>query len=311
MSNVQKIDVHHHLLPPFWVDYLQQHPTVHRVPQQWSAAGAIESMNAQGIAKALLSLSVPGVGPWPVNERAEAARQVNDYTADLVARWPERFGNLATLPLPDVDAALVELAYAFDTLSVDGVVVFTNYGDMFLGDGAFEPLWAELDRRAALVLIHPDSTTLPALDGTPAPLVDFPFATTRTAVDMVFKGVMDRHRNMRVVLSHAGGFLPYAADRIARGGSGLPGKPDHEPLLQTLRRFYLDTALSTGPMVLPSLTAFAAPGHILFGSDYPYAAGMAPEFTAVLDSSPLLSDEQRAAITHLNAAAILQRRTAD
>ncbi len=305
MTDVTKIDVHHHLLPPFWVDYLQQHPTVHRVPQQWSPAGAIESMNTQGTAKALLSLSVPGVGPWPVNERAKAARQVNTYTAELVAQWPGRFGNLATLPLPDVDAALVELAYAFDTLSVDGVIVFTNYGDMFLGDPSFEPLWDELDRRAALVLIHPDSTTLPAIDGTPAPLVDFPFATTRTAVDLVFNGVMDRHRSMHVVLSHAGGFLPYAADRLARGGSLLPGKPDRESLMRTFQRFYLDTALSTGPTVIPSLLAFADPDHILFGSDYPYAAGMAEEFTAVLDSSPLLSVEQRAAITHLNAATIL------
>lgn len=308
MTDVTKIDVHHHLLPPFWVDYLQQHPTVHRVPQQWTPARAIDSMDTQGIAKALLSLSVPGVGPWPVDERPKAARAVNDYAAELVAERPERFGALATLPLPDVDAALVELERAFDTLAVDGVIVFTNYGERFLGDSSFEPLWAELDRRGALVLIHPDSTTLPAIVGMPAPLVDFPFATTRTAVDMVFKGVMGRYRNMNVVLSHAGGFLPYVADRIARGGSAQPGMPGQEELLDTLRRFYLDTALSTGPMALPSLTAFAEPGHILFGSDHPYAAGMAEEFTAVLDSSPQLSDQQRAAITHLNAAALLSSR---
>lgn len=306
-NNRSKIDVHQHVVPPFWVEYLQKHPTVHRIPQ-WSAPAAIASMETQGIATALLSLSVPGVGPWPENERAEAARQVNAYTADLVERWPGQFGNLATLPLPDVDAALVEITYAFDTLAVDGVIVFTNYGDLYLGDPAFEPLWAELDHRGAVVLVHPDSTTLPGIPGTPAPLVDFPFATTRTAVDMVFNGVLDRYRNMHVVLSHAGGFLPYAADRIATGGSTLPGKPGREELMRTLQRFYLDTALSTGPMVIPSLSAFADPGHIVFGSDYPYAAGMAQEFTAALDTSPLLSDSQRAAIAYGNANAILPHR---
>ena len=303
MTN-RKIDVHHHLVPPFWVDYLQQHPTVHRVPQ-WSPSADIESMDKQGIEKALLSLSVPGVGPWPQAERASAAREINVYTADLVARWPQRFGSLATLPLPDVDAALVEVAYAFDTLSADGVVVFSNYDDVFLGDAVFEPLWRELDRRAALVLIHPDATSLPGLTGTPAPLVDFPFATTRTAVDMVLNGVLDRHRNMHVVLSHAGGFLPYVADRVSRGASALPGQPDRDTLTRLFQRFYLDTALSTGPTLIPSLMAFAEPGHILFGSDYPYAAGMAEDFTAVLDASPLLTHEQRAAITHGNARALL------
>jgi predicted TIM-barrel fold metal-dependent hydrolase len=301
-----KIDIHQHLVPPFWADYLRLHPSQHRLPE-WSPEAALASMDRQAIAKAFLSLSVPGVLPWPAADRAEAARMVNAYTAGLIAERPDRFGNLATLPLPDVDAAIAEATYAFEAQHADGVILLTNYGDSYLGDPAFEPLWEELDRRAAVVLVHPDSTSLPNLDGIPASLVDFPFATTRTAVDMVFRGVLDRHRNVRVVLSHAGGFLPYAAERFAIGGSGLPSMPNQDHLMSSFRRFYLDTALSTGPLVLPSLLAFADPSHILFGSDYPYAAGKAEEFTATLDANPLLSDEARDAITHGNVAAMLER----
>jgi len=301
-----KIDIHQHVVPPFWADYLRQHPSPHRLPG-WSPDEALASMDRQGIAKAYLSLSVPGVLPWPAGERAEVARQVNGYTADLVARHPGRFGNLATLPLPNVDAAIAEAEYAFEVQQVDGVIVLTNYGDLYLGNPAFEPLWDQLDQRAAVVLVHPDSTSLPNLDGTPASMVDFPFATTRTAVDMAFKGVLDRHPNVRVVLSHAGGFLPYAAERFARGGSALPGMPSTDQLMAAFRRFYLDTALSTGPMVLPSLLAFADPSHIVFGSDYPYAAGQAEEFTAGLDASPLLSAEVLDAITQGNVRELLSR----
>ncbi len=307
MTITGKIDIHQHVLPPFWVDHLKRNPSRHRLPE-WSPQTALASMDAQGIAKGYLSLSVPGVQPWPAEERADAARRVNAYTAGLVDRFPGRFGNLATLPLPDIEAALAETTYALDTLGADGVVLFTAYGDAYLGDARFEPLWDELDRRAAVVLIHPDSTALADIEGIPASLVDFPFATTRTAVDMVFKGVMDRHPNIRVVLSHAGGFLPYAADRFVSGGSTLPGAASRESLAAAFRRFYLDTALSTSPLVIPSLTAFADPGHIVFGSDFPYAAGMAEEFTAALDNSTLLTAAQLAAITRENTDAIFSGR---
>lgn len=100
-------------------------------------------MDAQGIAKGFLSLTDPGVLPWPVDEQAAVARRANEYTAELVAHWPERFGNFASLPLPDVAASLAEMEYAFDTLDADGIVVLSNYGDSYLGDPVFEPIWAE------------------------------------------------------------------------------------------------------------------------------------------------------------------------
>ena len=302
-SRAGKIDVHQHVLPPFWTEHLRQAAARYRLPE-WSPGAAIEAMDAQGIAKGFLSLTDPGVLPWPAERHADVARAVNEYTAGLVSRWPERFGNLATLPLPDVGAEIAEASYAFDTIGADGVVLFSNYNDAYLGDPVFEPLWHELDRHAAVVLIHPNRTTLPGIDGMPPSLVDFPFATTRTAVHIVTSGVLDRHQNLRVILSHAGGFLPYAAYRFAMGGATLPGSPDADALLRTYRRFYLETALSTSPAVIPSLKAFADPGHILFGSDFPYAAGLSADFTRALDTSSLLSQDEREAITHANARAL-------
>jgi predicted TIM-barrel fold metal-dependent hydrolase len=244
-------------------------------------------------------------------------RQVNEYTAGLVAKWPERFGNFAVLPLPDIDAALEEVAFALDTLHADGVVVFSNYGERYLGDPFLGPLWAELDRRGAVVFVHPTRLVQPELEGIPAPFVDFPFATTRAAVEMVTNGVMDRYRNMRVILSHGGGFLPYAAYRFASFGvSGPPGSTkspsfdtDMPDLLDTFRRFYIDTALSSSPTALPSMKAFADPTRILFGSDYPYApGGISENFIAMLDQSPLLSPDERTAIDRGNAEVLFPNR---
>ena len=221
-------------------------------------------------------------------------------------RWPGRFGSFATLPLPEVEGALGEAAYALDTLKADGVALLSNYGDLFLGDPVFEPLWQELDRRDAVVFIHPNRTTLPELPGIPAPFIDFPFATTRTAVDMVLKGVMDRHPRLRVILSHAGGFLPFAAHRVATTAHILPGVGDVDSLMASFRRFHFDTALSSSPSAVASLRTFADPSRILFGSDFPYAPGGPSEgYTALLDASPTLSEVEHAAINSVNALALL------
>lgn len=298
---MNRIDVHQHVVPAFWVDELKQRGSVHR-PPVWSPQDAIEFMNARGIEKGILSLTAPALSAWEGEERRVMARRVNDYTASLATDHPGRFGNFATLPLPDIDDALAEIGYALDTLGADGVVLMSNYGDRFLGDALFEPLWAELDARKAIVLIHPTRTTLPELAGIPAPFVDFPFATTRTAVDMVLKGVMDRHREMRVILSHAGGFVPFAAHRFATTGATMPDAASEEQLMETFKRFYFDTALSASRPAIAALKEFADPERIFFGSDFPYAPGRMQEgFTQMLDANPLLSDVERTAINRTNA----------
>ena len=305
MPMTDRIDVHQHVMPPFWVDGMRQRNTRSMLPD-WSPESAVEFMEKRRIRRGVMSLTAPGVADWTRDERPEMARRINEYTAEVVLKWPGRFGNFATLPLPDIEAALSEVAYALDQLGSDGIGLLSNYDGIYLGDPILEPLWAELDRREAIVFIHPTSAMLRPLDGIPPPFIDWPADTTRTAVDMTLKGVLDRHTKVKIILSHAGGFLPYAVQRVTACANGM--RPDIwgvDKLVDTFRRFYFDTALSTSPFAIPSLKAFAEGSHILLGTDFPYApGGMDEAFTPTLDASPLLSEAEHAAIGHANAAAI-------
>jgi aminocarboxymuconate-semialdehyde decarboxylase len=237
------------------------------------------------------------------------ARRVNEYTADLVAKRPDRFGNFATLPVPDVDGALRELEHALDTLRADGVILLANYAGKYLGDTVFEPLWTELDRRHAVVFVHPGQPPLPIVAGVAGPLVDYPFDTTRTAVQLVLNGIVDRYPGARIILAHAGGFLPYASHRFAALARVFrPDAAKPADILASFQRFYFDTALSSGPAAMPSLKAFAGSGRILFGSDFPYApAGVAASFTANLDTYDGLTVDEHRAISHGNARTLFPR----
>lgn len=311
MNAPHRIDVHQHVVPPFYAVELPNHggdPSGTVIPA-WSPESAIDFMDSQEIATGILSLTAPSVVRWYKNQRREMARRVNDYTADLVARRPNRFGNLATLPLPDVEGALRELEYALDTLHADGVILLSNYGGKYLGDEAFEPLWAELGRRRAVVFVHPGQPPLPTAPGIAGPLVDDPFDTTRAAVQLVLNGVVDRHPGARIILAHAGGFLPYASHRFAELASVF--RPDAAPpadILASFQRFYFDTALSSGPAALLTLKAFAGSDHILFGSEFPYApAAIGASFTAKLDSCEGLTADEHKAISHGNAGTLFPR----
>jgi predicted TIM-barrel fold metal-dependent hydrolase len=311
MSTKNRIDVHQHVIPPFWAAALPGHggdPSGWGSPS-WSPANAIRFMDSQQIATGILSLTAPGVQGWNGMERSDMARRVNDYTADLVAQRPDRFGNFATLPLPDITASLHEIEYAFDTLHADGVVVLSNYGKAYLGDAMFEPVWSELNHRRAVVFIHPGKPAISIIDEIPGPIIDYPFDTTRTAVQLVLNGVLDRYPHIRFILSHAGGFLPYAADRFAQLAHAVRSHvPAPETLVDTFKRFYFDTALSSGPAALPSLAAFAKNTNILYGSDYPYApANVGAWFANKLDAYDAISPGQHAMINHTNALSLFPR----
>jgi aminocarboxymuconate-semialdehyde decarboxylase len=225
MSTPHRIDVHQHVVPPFWAKELPDHggdPSGTKTPH-WSPESAIAFMDSQQIATGILSLTAPSVVRWQKNERREMGRRVNEYTAEL----------------------LRELEHALDALQADGVILLSNYEGKYLGDPAFEPLWAELARRRAVVFVHPGQPPLPTADGVGGALVDYPFDTTRTAVQLVLNGIVDRYPGARIILAHAGGFLPYASHRFAelarvfRPDAASPGE-----ILATFQRFYFDTALS-------------------------------------------------------------------
>jgi len=311
MTAAHRIDIHQHVVPPFWAHALPTHggdPSGTVIPQ-WSPDSAIDFMDSQQVATGILSLTAPSVIGWDKSERRRMARRVNEYTADLVTKRPDRFGNFATLPLPDAEGALWELEHALDTLRADGVILLANYAGKYLGEAAFEPIWSELHRRHAVVFVHPGQPPLPTAAGVPGPLVDYPFDTTRAAVQLVLNGIVDRYPGARIILAHAGGFLPYASHRFAELARVFrPAAAKPADILATFQRFYFDTALSSGPAALPSLKAFAGSGHMVFGSDFPYApAGIGASFTAKLDADNSLTADEHRAINHGNACALFPR----
>lgn len=309
MAASRRIDVHQHLIPGAYREVMERHgATAGGWPTPaWDAESAIAMMDRRSIATGVLSVSSPGTHFGDDAEARAVARSVNEYGAELVKDRPDRFGVFASLPLPDVDGALAEAAYALDELHADGVVLMSNAQGRYLGDKEFAPLWQELDARGAVVFIHPTGSALPMLDGMPSPVVDFPFDTTRTALHMTLNGVMGRHTRMKVILSHAGGFLPYAAWRFTLGAQINPGTTP-EGILADLRRFYFDTALSASPSALPSLLSFAAPGHVLYGSDWPFAAEEHGRvFDSMLDGYDGYAPEQLDAINRGSAEVLFPR----
>ncbi|MGW1836168.1 amidohydrolase family protein [Streptomyces sp. NPDC002067] len=306
-----RIDVHQHIVPPVWAETLAARGLDSggwAIPE-WSPRGALAMMDRHAIATGVLSVTAPGVHLGDDASARALARAVNEYGAEVVKDRPDRFGHFASVPLPDVDGAVAEAVHALDTLGADGVVLMSNARGRYLGDPAFTPLWEELDRRAANVFVHPAQPPMDLLPGTPAPLADYVFDTTRTALDMVLKGVMSRYRRVRVILSHGGGFLPYAAYRFSGLTSTVVDRErPAEDVLRDLKRFHFDTALSASPSALPALLAFAEPGHVLYGSDWPFAPEEAGGYyDHFLETYPDFTPGQAAAIDRAGAEALFPR----
>jgi predicted TIM-barrel fold metal-dependent hydrolase len=250
----------------------------------WTPDAALETMATLDVATAILSVSVPGTAflPRPA-DAAALARDVNDYSADLVGHSPDRFGFFATVPLPHVDHAVAETVRALDEL------------------------FAAPDARSAVAFVHPATLPGPEVPGIPPFATDFLLDTTRAAYLLVSNGVRHRYPNIRFILGHAGGFVPYASHRMAVTIFGETGRSPFE-VLDDFAGFYFDTALSSSPAALPTLLAFAKPGHVTFGSDWPFAPLPASQYFAEgLDDYADLDGSARAAIDHGNALALFPR----
>jgi 6-methylsalicylate decarboxylase len=303
-----RIDVHQHFLPQEFLAALARHGMSAWAPATWSADGALAMMDENEIAVGILSLSTPGPHLGDDLEGRTLAQQVNERLAELVKSRPDRFGMFASVPLPDVDGALGAIRYAYDDLAADGVILLASTRGVYLGEPDWEPVMAELNRRSAVVFVHPGPLAGPPVPGVHPAVEDFLLDTTRAATNLVLKGVPRRYPKLRFILSHAGGFLPYAAYRIAAIAGVVDPTIDSNNLLADLSNFYFDTALSGSPTVMPSLLTFARPGHVLFGSDWPYAPRKTVQyFTDNLDKYQGLDTDGHAAINRTNAEALFSR----
>jgi predicted TIM-barrel fold metal-dependent hydrolase len=226
---------------------------------------------------------------------------VNEFAAQLVQAHPARFGFFAMLPRPDVDGALEEAVHALDTLHAAGVVLLANTHGHYLGEPDDEPLLAELNRRKAVVFVHPNALPGPPIAGIPPFAADFLLDTTRAAYQLVASGAVRRYPDLKIILSHAGGFVPYASHRLALALTVQTHRSVPE-LLDDLASFYFDTAISSTPAALPSLLAFAKPGRVLFGSDWPFMPAVAIGYiVGRLEAYEVLDADGHAALARRNA----------
>ena len=272
-----RIDVHRHVLPAYWLEAVTRGGAKDAggvAFPGWSVEESLAQMDRLGIAAAINSISEPMIQVADRDEARSLARRCNEDLARIVRNHPTRFGAFAVLPMPDVDASLEELAYAYDSLHVDGVSLLTSYDDRYLGHPRFERLVAELDRRQAVVFLHPTvAKASRALElQVPGAVAEFVFDTTRTALDLIYSGAMERYPSVKFILPHAGGTLPFLSFRVdvadqlgpillkkaPRGGNAY------------LKRFYYETAVSASRHALSALRELVPPSQILFGSDYPY-----------------------------------------
>jgi len=279
------IDTHHHFYPPAyqkaWMDWEDTRKIPHFPTQvAWSVDKAVEELDKNGVSTGVLSLaSTPGT--WFNLDPAGAAAMVRtsqDFAAEMVRDRKGRFGLFAPLSMLDTDTTLKEIEYVFDTLDADGVGLQTNYGDKWLGHASYKPIFEELNRRKAVVYVHPLVASCCAqlsVGAFPA-VIEVPHDTTRTVVSLLLSGSFVRDRDIQWLFSHAGGTIPMLAGRIeafyarlaASGGQGGSFAPNG--ILAELQRLNYDTANATSPPAMAALMKLVATSQITFGSDYPY-----------------------------------------
>jgi predicted TIM-barrel fold metal-dependent hydrolase len=317
----RKIDIHHHIVPPQWLaafsargrsnDVLGNSPHV----AQWTPTASLEQMDIFGIQTAFTSLSTPGIWWGDVAAARALARECNEYAARNALDHPGRFGFFAAVPLPDVDGSLSEATYAFDTLKADGVGLMSSHDLHWHGDVIFRPVFDELNRRSAVVYTHPiDSPCCQDIQpGVGPPTIEYNTDTARTIYSLIQGDpaamAAARYSNIKFIFSHGGGTMPSLIERFLGGPDTIndtlaaPAAPNSR--LYHLRRFYYDTAQSPNVVQMQGLKTIVGIGQIVFGSDYPFGAGMGKHLIG-LQKAGFTADELRL-VHRENALKIIPR----
>jgi predicted TIM-barrel fold metal-dependent hydrolase len=271
------VDFHAHFVTDRYAGAAQSagvaHPDAMPGWPKWNLAEHEQLMADTGVRRAVLSISSPGVYFGDQDAAVSLSRDVNEYAAAACREKPDKFSFFASVPLPAVEAAVDEAAYALDTLGAIGLALLSNTAGLYLGDSALNPLWELLDRRRAIAFVHPTSPPNAAdVDlGLPRPMLEFMFDTTRTVTQMMFTGVIDRYPGVRFVIPHCGAALPILADRIEwirlmspqlLGRAAGPSSTRDQ-----LRRLWFDLAGTPLPVQAAAITRAVGSDRILYGSD--------------------------------------------
>jgi 6-methylsalicylate decarboxylase len=308
------IDVHHHILPPIYMAEARERVIAQGqgyLPApvlQWTPANTVAEMDQNGVATAVVSISTPGVWFGNIQAGRTLARKCNEFSAQLVRDYAGRFGFFAAVPLPDTEGSLQEIAYALDVLKADGIGLMTSYGDKWPGDPAYAPVLEELNRRNAVVFVHPTAPDCcrDLIPYVPYVFTELPHDTTRAVTSLLFSGSFARFRNIRFIFSHAGGTLPMVAGRIARQSSAMKELADKLPngVEYELQRLYYEIAGSANRPAMAALMNLVPVSQVLLGSDYPWGR---TGVTAAAVGNLGLSAADLQAIGRDNATALFPR----
>jgi predicted TIM-barrel fold metal-dependent hydrolase len=274
-ANPRRIDVHHHFSSPGFIKEISTRKTGQIPLERWTPEKSVEDMDKGGVATSIVSISEPGVH-FGDNEAARVlARECNEYAAKLKSDHRGRFGSFAIVPMPDVDGSLKEIAYALDTLKLEGICLMTSYQSKYLGDPMFAPLMAELNRRKAVAYVHPVRADCcrALVANVNDPTIELPQDTARTILSVVFSGNARRYPDIRFIFSHAGGTLPLLIHRVegwANNRKDLAAERFPDGVRAEFRRFYYDTASSDYPWTMMPLTRLVETTQIVFGTDFPF-----------------------------------------
>ena len=308
------VDTHHHILPDFFWQATEGGgaPVGGIAPPPWSRASALSFLDDAGIDVAVTSISTPGVHTGDDAAARLLARRCNELSAEMVRDRPDRFAAFGCVPVPDVDGALAELAYALDDLALDGILLFSNARGAYLGDPLYAPLFAELQRRAALVFVHPNTSPDPSAHalGLPDTLIDFTADTTRAIAHLLYTNTFAATPDVKYIFSHAGGTAPFLANRFAiiDEMNAIGGAEGRQSAAETFRRLYWDTAASWTDPELRMLRDVAGLDRVVFGTDFPYVRrDIALRCRPAIESSAELTDAEKTAILGGTATTLIPR----
>jgi 6-methylsalicylate decarboxylase len=315
-AGARRVDVHQHFVSPSYHAFItaKNSPTA-PVPglaawRDYSPAWAIEQLDRVGVETAMLSITAPGVWFGDAMEARRLAREMNEFAmARMVGDHEGRFGLFAVLPLPDVDGALSEIEYALDTLKADGFGLLTSYGNAWLGDPSFAPVLDELNRRKAVVYVHPTDAACcqGLLPRVPNQMLEYPMDTMRTITSLIVSETATRCPDLKFIFSHAGGPLVGVAGRLLgaeMSADNLIKTPEPNTRLHHLRRFFYDTAASANPVNMQALKSLVGVSQIVFGTDAPFVDG-APQVRGLATAG--FSAAELARVERGNALALLPR----
>ena len=231
-------------------------------------------MDKFDIAIAILSMTQMGDLLYDGTEKGNAAvRTGNEYGAKIVSQHPKRFGLFTGVPLPDIDAVMKEMEYGLDQLKADGIGIYTNdNNNRWPGDPYYDPMWQEVNRRKAIVYMHPLAPPCcrNLNDSVPTAMNEFDFDITRACTSILANGVLHKYPDVRIIIPHSGGTMPVLAGRIK---DRYPSDAKHTEYIPNgvwaeLKKFYFDIAHASYAMPLAALLKFASESNILFGTDF-------------------------------------------